>query len=947
MSAPEKGMLPAPRVMASVSTLLLCALAGAVAIFVIIGHLLSIPLLKTPFSLAPSASLVSAFAGLAIASGLLLAAVRRHKAAVFFAAIVLVMALISALQYLGLAADPSVTSRSYFDQRLMAPISLALYAGYACALLFYSARAGNQGQLLGTAGGIGLVIGIGVIGFYGAWFVRGHQEPLLIGFPFYTTLLQLVVGLGMVALARSQNHDYSGVEWANLRAGRIGTILGAVLLIGGWAFINWSQEAYIREDAKENGANLARLLEEHVYRSLDPVDLVLRNLDAAIDRRGLAEIASSAEKLEAVRNSVAVLPQLLSVIILDAKGELQLFSRDVQLSRTNYAFRDYFQAHKAGQDVYLGQLIVTGAGALAFSYSRRLETQNGQFAGVAYAGLDIGYFSKFYESLNPDEDSTIMILRNDGQPVVRQPMVPDLVSMEFSAYEPFASYPQGPRSGNYASRSPIDNVQRLMVFRMSDELPIAVLAAQGVAPLMAKFERGFLFSSLIFASALSLLMTMRQQQVKAVLRAAKVKKAVEQNNRFVRSVMNSVAPALAVLDRDTTIVEVNSAWRDFARANGAGDSQAFVGSRYVEGCEVKTDDESDDASLAIDGIMAVNEGRSAFYEQVYPCHSPTERRWFKMRVTPMFDEPGGVVVSHENVTDLKLAEEELRHSRDQLRVVADNLPALVSYIDSGERFRFLNKTYSDWFGIDPHQSLGLEIGEVFGRERYRGIQPYLVRALAGERTSFVRQELHQDEERHFLADLIPDVREGEVLGIFGLTTDISVEKKLSLELHYRATHDSLTGLPNRAATTEEVRRAVSRAERSGQAIAVMFLDVDHFKQINDTLGHEAGDNLLKVFAGRLQQAVRKTDTVGRLAGDEFIILAEGLVSGETDAELVAENVLQILQTPAEIKGQPITISASIGITLHVKGQISAEQLIAQADAALYRAKAAGRGRYAF
>lgn len=920
-------------------------MAGAIAMLVLLGHLLGIPLLKTPFSLAPPASLVSAFTGLVMTLGLLSATLRRHKAAVFFSAIVLIMALISALQYFSLAADASVTSRSYFGQRLMAPISLFLYAGYASALFYYSAWRGSRGKLLGTTGGIGLVVGIGVIGLYGAWLVRGPQEPLLIGIPVYIILLQLVVGLGMIALARSKNRGYWWVESTNLRAGRIGTILSAALLIGGWAFINWSQEAYLREGAKEHGANVARLLEEHLYRSLDPIDLVLRDLEAGIERRGLAEIVSSSEAMETVRNSVEVLPQLLSIIILDAKGEIQFFSRDVQLSRTNFAFREYFQAHKEGQDVYLGQLINTGAGDFAFTYSRRVETQDGQFAGLVYAALDIGYFSKFYESLDLKENSTIMILRNDGRPMVRQPMLPDLVNMNFSTYEPFASKSQGPRSGSYALTSPIDNKQRLLAFRISEELPVTVLAAQGVAPLMVKLERVFLFSSLILASALSLLVTVRHQRVKIASRDAKVKEALEHKNQFVRSVINSVAPALAILDRDTTIMEINSAWLDFARANGARDPQDFVGSRYLESCEVTTDDDTDDVSPAINGLKAVADGRLSIYEQVYTCHSPTEKRWFKMRVTPLLDEPGRVVVSHENVTDLKLAEEELRHSRDQLQVVADNLPALVSYIDLGERYRFLNRTYIDWFGMDPHQCLGRKVEEVLSPERYRSVKPYLARALAGEKLSFEWQEMHQDEERYFLGSYIPDVRDGKVLGLFGLTADITAQKKLSLELHYRATYDSLTSVPNRAATIEEIERAVSRAERSGQAMAVMFLDVDHFKQINDALGHEAGDDLLKVFAGRLQQVVRKTDTVGRLGGDEFIILAEGLVGGEADAELVAEKVLRIFQTPAEIKSQSITISTSIGIALHVKGQISAEELIAQADTALYRAKAAGRGRY--
>ena len=161
------------------------------------------------------------------------------------------------------------------------------------------------------------------------------------------------------------------------------------------------------------------------------------------------------------------------------------------------------------------------------------------------------------------------------------------------------------------------------------------------------------------------------------------------------------------------------------------------------------------------------------------------------------------------------------------------------------------------------------------------------------------------------------------------------------ELHHLALHDSLTRLPNRALILDRIEQMLARSRREHTPVAVLFLDLDNFKDVNDTLGHAAGDQLLAGVAARLTSAIRQEDTVGRLGGDEFVVLAEG-ASLAAGAEVVAERILDVLATPFDIAGSdtPLMVTASIGIAEGWRA--TPDELLRDADMALYKAKAAGK-----
>jgi diguanylate cyclase (GGDEF)-like protein len=179
-----------------------------------------------------------------------------------------------------------------------------------------------------------------------------------------------------------------------------------------------------------------------------------------------------------------------------------------------------------------------------------------------------------------------------------------------------------------------------------------------------------------------------------------------------------------------------------------------------------------------------------------------------------------------------------------------------------------------------------------------------------------------------------------------LRLDLEERKRVEQSIRHMAHHDALTGLPNRTLFRDRLSHAMAQADRYHQILAVLFLDLDRFKAINDTLGHNVGDQLLKIAAERLRSCVRDCDTVARLGGDEFTIIVEDIVEVQ-DAAVVAQKILDTLSQPFNLYGHEVFISVSIGLTLYPNDDENADNLLRNADSAMYRAKEYGRNNYQF
>ena len=286
----------------------------------------------------------------------------------------------------------------------------------------------------------------------------------------------------------------------------------------------------------------------------------------------------------------------------------------------------------------------------------------------------------------------------------------------------------------------------------------------------------------------------------------------------------------------------------------------------------------------------------------------------------------------------------LRNSTAQLRLFSDNVPAMAVALDESLHYVFANRSYAAFFGIEPADVVGRHLSEIVGEATYREIEGHFAEVLQGHPVTYHRiHELQNGESRYLEIKLLPHIEEyGKVLGCFSLMTDITEYKLTEERIQRIAHHDTLTGLPNRALFNDRLDQAIRVAKRDSRQFALLFLDLDKFKRVNDTLGHNAGDELLQAVAARIQHQVRESDTVARIGGDEFTVILRNITRRE-NAEIVARKIIAAVAMPFQLgsQKQSVDIGTSIGIAVYPSDAQDADALIDAADAAMYSAKQTG------
>ena len=284
----------------------------------------------------------------------------------------------------------------------------------------------------------------------------------------------------------------------------------------------------------------------------------------------------------------------------------------------------------------------------------------------------------------------------------------------------------------------------------------------------------------------------------------------------------------------------------------------------------------------------------------------------------------------------------------QFRSLVHHTSDLITVVDAGGLIRFQSPSAQVLVGLRSDDLVETSYLDLVHSDD-RAHLSSLFTDLADSATSVATAEYrvrHADGSSRYVESIMSSLMgDPTVKGLVLNTRDISDRKALEEELAHQAFHDSLTGLTNRAVFRDRVDHALARGSRQGQRLAVLLLDLDGFKMINDSLGHDAGDELLVAVGRRLQACGRSSDTVARLGGDEFAILLEDEVD-DARARTVATRLLQQLAAPFEVRGREVFVRASVGIALSAEGVAAqTDELIRNADTAMYAAKAGGRGRY--
>ena len=310
---------------------------------------------------------------------------------------------------------------------------------------------------------------------------------------------------------------------------------------------------------------------------------------------------------------------------------------------------------------------------------------------------------------------------------------------------------------------------------------------------------------------------------------------------------------------------------------------------------------------------------------------------------PIDGRPFEIVYSGRDISARVHAEQALLASESRMRAITDNIPALVAQLDLNQRYLFANSYFSQMFGINSKDMIGRTIREIRGEEVYAHLEPHIQNVLKGNADSFEGSSIVNGQEYYYQSYYVPDRDSaGNVKGFYSLTFDITPQKVAESKLDKLARIDSLTGVANRRHFEERLSAMLAHSRRQHETIALLYLDIDHFKSINDTHGHAVGDEVIGKFAERLNACVREEDLVARLGGDEFVVLVENPTSDSS--ENIARKLLAAMQQPMQINEKSFQVTTSIGVAYFAEAP-TAETLMNLADRALYAAKAAGRNTY--
>jgi diguanylate cyclase (GGDEF)-like protein/PAS domain S-box-containing protein len=423
--------------------------------------------------------------------------------------------------------------------------------------------------------------------------------------------------------------------------------------------------------------------------------------------------------------------------------------------------------------------------------------------------------------------------------------------------------------------------------------------------------------------------------------------ALSASESFKEAVLDSLDAEIAVVDRNGVIQAVNARWQRFALENspeaGRPALRTGVGASYLAACDGGSGADAENISEVRAGLQSVLDGHLPRFSHEYPCDSPQQQRWFSMVVMPLGHD--GAVISHTDITERKDAQKKLQlaagvftHALEGIMIttpqavildVNDAFTRITGYTRDevlGQSPRMLSSGRHDadyyaamWRSLNQD---GYWYGEVWNR-RKNGEVFAEMQAISAMRDA-----------------------QGKVSQYISLFSDITERKAHESQLEHIAHFDALTNLPNRVLLADRLQQAMTQAQRRQQKLAVVYLDLDGFKAINDHHGHQTGDQVLITLAQRMKEALREGDTLARIGGDEFVAVLIDLQETQSSVPLLGR-LLSAAAEPVQA-GESVQVSASLGVTFYPQAHdIDADQLLRQADQAMYQAKLAGKNRYHF
>ena len=412
--------------------------------------------------------------------------------------------------------------------------------------------------------------------------------------------------------------------------------------------------------------------------------------------------------------------------------------------------------------------------------------------------------------------------------------------------------------------------------------------------------------------------------------------------RFTQELLEVIPNPIFYADRDGRYLGFNLAWeRFFGRRR-----EEFFGRRVSDLLPAAL------AAACTQRDQQVIETGELMIAEVPMLNADGEPRQILEHVSRFTNRDGkasGTIRLLTDITDFKQVEQALQASERRFQALTESAMDIVTVLDVDGIIIYQSPSVRHLLGVDPMDMLGKSQFEFVHRddagmlrERFR----QLVERGEMQQAAEFRVRAADGTWRTLESIGKNCLNVPAVSGIIVNTRDVTERRQIQQRIQHLAYHDALTGLPNRSLMQDRISQAISHAERSGKRLAVMFIDLDNFKNINDTLGHDVGDDLLRQMSSRLTGSVRSHDTIARQGGDEFIVLLDQLDS-HLGASKVAQNILDALRAPFQLGGSDQHISGSIGIALYPEDGRDPPTLLKNADTAMFHGKGLGKNTYQF
>jgi diguanylate cyclase (GGDEF)-like protein/PAS domain S-box-containing protein len=730
----------------------------------------------------------------------------------------------------------------------------------------------------------------------------------------------------------------------------IAIIWGGIYLLAG----EERERAY--QDAVRQGSNLTRVLEEYINRVVQQTDSALRALRRVYQRDPQNfDIASWATRTQVQKNFTLIFG------IVGADGFVKQSSSGALLSPVYVGDRAHFKFQTGNTDdqLYISAPIMGQiSGKLAIQFTRRLSKLDGSFDGIVASSLDVQRLESFFSSLEIGHGGVVSLVGFDG--IVRARGGPDPRTQSGAGVSVinsplFESLSQS-TNGNYwnttTSSTKFDGIRRLISYRVVPGLPLVAVVGLSEDSIFqqpnATLAKYLLAGAILTAIVLVVMVFGAVQQARILSTTGQLrssKQSLEQINRLLQAALQNMAHGLCMFDHDQRLVISNERYAEMYRL---GPEQTKPGAtlRSILEARVAAGASPEDTERYVETRLSeVMEG-NAYYTE----NELSDGRVYAVSHQPMLG--GGWVAVHQDVTKQRQAEQELDKTKQFLDCIIANIPIAVVVKDAKtRRFLLVNQAFEAMLDLSRNDLLGKTVFDIYQNKAAEFIDSGDSETLGSPHgvnySEYEVESPNHGTRVHATNRIVIRDPQGNAKYLIAVIEDVTERKKSEQRIAFMAHHDALTGLANRVAVAEKIEEAGARQRRFGEPFSVLLLDLDRFKHVNDTLGHAAGDALLREVAARLKGFLRETDVLARLGGDEFAIIQAAESNQRQAASKLADRITRIIAKPFNIDGTEFHIAASIGIALAPEHATDTDSLLKMADMALYSAKSAGRNGYRF